>query len=365
MASDDKTYWYVLTHPSPAQIEWMLQRENLGEFRRNDESPEPLEYFIPFQFLLRAPTKAALTSKTEDYSDRVVYDPMAEVDNGIREALHSYIFIHADENRIARLLESEWNSAGRLHLHYYRTISGEPLRVMDAEMRSFMETLRNRQLRYYLGQPIDAMGVGDTVTLRIAPWEGRKATITRLELRGGRSNLTVTMDILGNLTRVTFPDVHDGDIAFDDEALERLISGNLLRNFEQELLAILARRFGRKPSEDDRRRDNSRMSRIYGYRGVIVDDVDEQHRFAALMLICASLLGDKEVKKQYVAQLKEWLGSRTEPVNDTEAYLMIALFVALRDPSLREAVKAYRNTHDDCPDIIRQLFSRVKRLRCR
>lgn len=344
----------------------MLQRENLGEFRHDDElAPEPLEYFVPFQFLLRAPMPSAPTTAAEDYIARPVTDQLAVEDNGIREALHSYIFIHADENRIAKILESEWNSAGRLHLHYYRTISGEPLRVMDAEMRCFMETLRSRQLRYYLGQPIDAMGVGDTVTLHIAPWEGRKATITRLELRGGRSKLTVTIDILGNLTRVTFPDVHDGDISFDDEALERLIRGNLLRNFEQEVLAVLARRFKRKPSEDDRRRDNSRLSRIYGYRGIIVDDVDEQHRFTALMLICATLLGDKEVKKQYVVQLKEWLGSRTEPVNDTEAYLMIALFVALRDPALREAVKTYRNAHDNCTDIIRQMFARVKRIRCR
>lgn len=358
--------WYVMTHPNPAQVEWMLQRENLGEFRGNDAPiPEPLEYFIPFQFLLRAPTKAEPTTVTEDYVDRVVHDLQAVEDNGVREALHSYVFIHADENRIAKLLESEWNRSGRLHLHHYRTISGEPLRVMDDEMHRFMETLRNRQLRYYLGQPIDVMGVGDTVTLHIAPWEGRKATITRLELRGGRSKLTVTIDILGNLTRVTFPDVHEGDITFDDESLERLISGNLLRNFEREVLGILARRFSRKPNEDDRRRDNSRLTRLFGYNGIIINDIDEQRRFTALMLICATLLGEKEAKKQYVAQLEEWLNDRKEPATDTEAYLMLALFVALRKPALREAIKTYRNSHDDCPEIICQMFAKVKRIRCR
>lgn len=355
-----------MTYPNPAQVEWMLQRENLGIFRRDDSSQdEPLEYFIPFQFMLRAPVKAAPSSATDDYADSIVRDPQAVEDNGVREALHNYVFINADEQRISRLLESEWNTGGRLHLHHYRTISGEPLRVKDDEMRRFMETLRNRQLRYYLGQPIDSIGVGDTVTLHIAPWEGRKATITRLELRSGRSKLTVTIDILGNLTRVTFPDVHDGDITFDDESIERLITGNLLRNFEQEVLAILSRRFSRKPNEDDRRRDNSRVMRLYGYNGIIINDIDEQRRFTALMLICATLLGEKDAKKQYVDQLEEWLGDLTEPTTDTEAYLMISLFVALRRPSLREAVKSYRNSHDDCSEIIRQLFAKVKRIRCR
>ena len=358
--------WYVMTHPNPAQAEWMLQRENMGVFSNPDgPAPVPLEYFIPFQFLLRAPTEAAPTSVTDDYADRIVRDQQAVDDNGVREALHSYIFINADEDRISQLLESEWNSSGRLHLHHYRTVSGIPLRVPDEEMQRFMETLRNRQLRYYLGQPLEALEVGDKVTLNIAPWEGRKAIITRLELRGGRSKLTVTIDILGNLTRVTFPDVREGDVTFDDEALGRLINGNLLHNFEQEVVSVMARRFGRKPSEDDRRRDNSRLARLYGYNGVIVNDPDDQRRFVALMLICVTLLGEKEAKKNYVGLIKEWLGGHKDPASDTEAYLMIALFVAQRHPALREAVKKYRDSHEDCPEIIRRMFAKVKRLRCR
>lgn len=362
----DKSYWYVMTHLNPAQIEWMLQRENLGEFRRDgDPVPEPLEYFIPFQFLRRAPTVAAPTSVTEDYVVRDVTDLLAEEDNGVREALHNYIFLHADEKRIAQLLESEWNRNGRLHLFHNRNLSGEPLRVADAEMRSFIDTLRNRQLRYYIGQPVDALEVGDTVTLHIDPWEGRKATITRMEVCGGRTKLTVTLEILGNLTRVTFPDVHEGDVTFDDEATGRLFTGNLLRNFEDEMVAILARRFGHKPTDDDRRHTQGRLARLYAYSNTTIDNLDDYRRFTALMLLCASLLGEKEDSRQYVNQLEDWLGGRAEASNATDAYLMLALFVALRDPALREAVKVYRNNHDDCPQVIRQMFSKIKRIRCR
>ncbi len=327
--------------------------------------PEPLEYFVPFQFLMRAPVPQSAGSVTEDYIARDVYDLMAEEDNGIREALHRYVFIHADEQRVEKILNSEWNRAGRLHLFQHRDSEGVPLRVPDDEMRPFIDTLRNRQLRYYVGQPIDSIEVGDTVILRLSPWEGHKAIITRVEVRGGKTRLTVTLDVLGNLTRVTFPDVHEGDVIFDDETIARLINGNLLHNFEQEVLSALARRFGRKPSEDDRRKATSHLARLYGYNGVVIDDIDQQRRFMALMLICASLIGEKEGKKRYVSQFQEWLGDRKEPVNDTEAYLMLSLFVALRDPALRDAVKAYKNTHPDCPDIIRQMFSKVKRLRCR
>ena len=358
------SYWYVLTHLNPAQIEWMLQRENLGEFRRADEPAlEPLEYFIPFQFLLRAPT-----TPPADSDEYVPLDPVelqALADNGIREALHSYVFIHAEESRISKLLESEWNRSGRLHLFQYRNSSGEALRVPDDEMRRFIDTLRNRQLRYYIGQPVSSIEVGDSVTLNIDPWKGRKATITRLQVRNGHTRLTVTLDILGNLTRVSFPDIHEGDVLFDDEATARLINGNLLGNFEEEMIAVLGRLFGRKPTDDDRRRAHTRLARLYGYRSVLLDDTDVRHRFVALMLICASLLGEKESKKRYVKQVQDWMGDRTEPVNDTEAYLQTALFVALRNPVFREAVKTYKNTHEDCPDTLRRLFSKVKHLRCR
>ena len=358
-------YWYVLTHPNPAQIEWMLQRENLGGFCRDGEPvPEPLEYFIPFQFLLRAPTQPVPGSVTEDYADREVMDLVAEEDNGIREALHSYIFIHSNEQRIEFLLNREWNRNGRLHLYQYRTTDGTPLRVLDDEMRRFIDTLRNRQLRYYIGQPVDAMKVGDTVTLRIAPWQGRKATVTRVEIRGGKTKLTVTLDILGNLTRVTFPDVREGDVTFDDETMGRLLKGNMLGNFEDEMVAILNQRFGHSLSDEERRRVFTRLSRLYGYRSVAIDEPDIQRRFTALMLICASLIGDKENKQQYVKQLKCWLDRIYEPTTDTEAYLVLALFVAQRDPALREALKAYKNTHE-CPAILLRLFSKAKRLRCR
>ena len=358
--------WYLFSHLNPSQVEYLLQRENRGDFVGEGEpAPEPVEYFIPYQFLRHAPVKTSSTSRADDYSDRNVPDKVSETDNGIREALHNYIFINADENRIIKLLASKWNQAARLHLFQYRDSRGNALTIADDEMRSFINTLRDRQLRYYIGQPVKSLEVGDTVTLRIKPWEGYRATITQVELRGGKTRLTVTLDILGNLSRITFPEVNDGDIVFDDDELSRLVNGNLLLNFEQEILGVLARRFAQKHTAEELKRDNSRLARLYAYRDVTIEGEDDRRRFTALMLLCTTLLGDKEAKSQYINQLQEWLKGRTEASTDTEAYLLLALFVAQRDPSLREAVKTYRNTHDKCPEIIREMFARVKRIRCR
>ena len=46
----------------------------------------------------------------------------------------------------------------------------------------------------------------------------------------------------------------------------------------------------------------------------------------------------------------------------TEAYLCLALFIATRDPRLRDAVKAYRKSHPDCPQIIGTFINKVRNI---
>ena len=83
------------------------------------------------------------------------------------------------------------------------------------------------------------------------------------------------------------------------------------------------------------------------------------------MLICATLLGKKKSKEQYVKVLEEWMQGRSEATNVTEAYILLALFVALRNPVFRDAVKVFKNDHEDCPRSLLLMFSKVKRIRCR
>ena len=336
--------WYVMIHLKPQLIDIMLQKENNGSLLSGDEAsvPQPVEYFIPFLMMQRMPNDAA-----------------------IRSELHSFVFIKATEERIRRIVESDWNRGARLRLNYYRNHEGLPIKVSSNEMDLLRETIQSRQLKFFFGHAIDEMTVGDTVCVQIAPWVGKKGTITKMTVKKGKVNMTVRIDIADNQWSVNFTDVKEGDVIFDDASKERLLSGNLIKNFEKEMVDILGNKYCRKVSEQDAHRDTSRVTRMYGYCDITIEGEDDRKRFTSLMLLCAYLLNDDESRDAYVAQLKEWLGENPEARTATDAYLMIVLFVVTRDPNLRDAAKRFRKSHDDCPDIIRQLLSKVKELKAK
>jgi len=45
-------------------------------------------------------------------------------------------------------------------------------------------------------------------------------------------------------------------------------------------------------------------------------------------------------------------------------YLLTALFIVTHDPKLRKEVKAWRQSHPDCPLVIRRFLSIAKQIRC-
>ena len=332
--------WYLMQHRDPALIDQLLQRENQGDFLQNEQQPlPPVQYFIPYLFLSRQQT----ASQEE-----------AEAVGEVRSVLHSYVFIQAPAERVQQLVDSDWNRSGTSQLSFKRNHGGEPLRVPDNEMQSFIATLKSNQLRYYVGQPLGELNVGDSVTLHIDPWEGRHGVISNIALRNGCANLTVGMDLMGSIIRITFPNVKEEEVSIDDPDRQRLLSGNLLDNFENEVIKTLGHH-----------NETSSLHRIYAYRDIHVDDPDDLHRFTALMLICAHLLGERDARAAYINQLNQWLSEANAPQTDAEAYITTALFVATRDPGLRDAVKAYLRNGNEHSESLKRLFAKAKRLRCR
>lgn len=332
--------WYLMHHRDPAMIDQLLQRENQGAYLIESQlSAQPVQYFIPYLFLNQRQTS------TPEESEAV---------RQVRSVLHSYVFIHASAERIQQLVDSDWNRSCVNQLCFKRNHGGEPLRVLDDEMQRFIATLKSNQLRYFVGQPLCDFTEGDSVTLHIAPWQGHHAVISHIALRNGHARLTVSMDLMGDIIRISFPDIQEGDVTIDDPDRKRLLSGNLIGNFEDEVIKTLGHN-----------NDTSPLHRIYAYRDIHVDEPDDRCRFTALMLICAHLLGDRDVREAYLTQLNEWLSEAREPRNDTEAYMTTALFVATRNPGLRDAVKSYLRLASEHSDALRHLFAKAKRLRCR
>lgn len=332
-------YWYLMQHRNPAMIDQLLQRENQGAYLHDGQTcAETVQYFIPYLFL-----NQRHTSNQEE----------SEAIRQVRSVLHSYVFIHASEERVQQLVDSEWNHGGISKLSYKCSRGGEPLRVLDDEMQRFIATLKNNQLRYYVGLSLSELTEGDRVTLHISPWEDHHAVITHVALRNGHARLTVSMDLMGDIIRISFTDIKEGDVTIDDPDREHLLSGNLLNNFEDEVIKTLGNK-----------NNTASLHRIYAYRDIHVDNPDDLRRFTALMLICAHLLGDRSAREAYLTQLNEWLVD-DKPHTDTEAYITTAIFVATRNPDLRAKVKSYLQTYPTPSEALRRIFAKAKRLRCR
>lgn len=329
-----------MQHRDPVLIDQLLQREKQGAFRKDGQESLPqVQYFIPYLFL----SKHQATSQED-----------AEAIRQVRSVLHSYVFIHASAERVQQLVDSDWNRGGVSQLSYKRSHGGEPLSMVDDEMQRFIATLKSSQLSYFVGQPLSDFTEGDSVTLHLDPWEGHHAVITHIALRNGRARLTVSMDLMGDIIRISFPDIKEGDVTIDDPDRKRLLSGNLLSNFEDEVIKTLGHQ-----------NDTVSLHRIYAYRDIHVDDPDDLRRFTAIMLICAHLLGDHDAREAYLKHLNEWSPEMNKPRTDTEAYMITAMFVVTRNPELRDAVKSYLRTNPDSSEPLRRLFAKAKRLRCR
>ena len=327
--------WYVMVHQNPRWIETMLLKDSRGEFATNGAQPlPPYEFFVPFQFL------------------------RPSTDDDLREDLHSFVFINVSEQRIHDIVSSEWNVSARSHLHHYRDTNGGIVTISDTEMQQLRMTLQSRQLKIFFGQPIGDMAVGDTVILQFSPWEGKMGKVEKITYKKGRLVMTVGVNIMNRTKSVKFEDLHDGDVLFADEERGRLLSGNLIENFENEMVSILGHKF-REKAPQKVVKDRSRLIRLLSYANMQMVDVDDQQRFTALMLLCSYLLFETDARDRFKAQLSEWLDGVTEAHTATEAYLMVAMFVVTRKPKFRDAAKAYRKAHPDCPDIIRRFLSKV------
>ena len=75
----------------------------------------------------------------------------------------------------------------------------------------------------------------------------------------------------------------------------------------------------------------------------------------------ANQIGDRAFAFCY--KLKDVFIPQFRPMTFTDAYMMLALFVNTRNPHLRDAVKAYRKQHPDCPEIIGTFINKVRDIR--
>ena len=354
--------WYVMCHMNPAWIETMLQKDSRGLFLMpGDEPLPPYRFYIPWLYMPRV-TAAYPSSPVVD--DRH-YDPMAD-NASLRNDLRHFVFIQASPERIASIVQADWNRVSRFRLYHYRDTNGAKVTVSDAEMQRFILTMQDHHLKFFLDQPVSEFSVGDKVILQMEPWVGRLAEIKAIKVRKDCTSITVSLNIFNRTKSINFPDVNVGDVQFVDEEKGRLLSGNPITNYEEEIVDLLSHRFTSKCTDKMVETDKERLKRLASYSRIYVEEPDEQARFTALRLLCAYLRSDKTRVAKYTSEVLK-LSSITSHLSPltflnsfVDAYLTMALFITTRNPRYRDAVKAYCQSHPDCPEILRRYHRIVK-----
>jgi len=356
--------WLIIRHPNPKMIDDIFSKRKQVSLTEDEQKRPlpPFEYFIPFCDFQFRPSLARPHSA---YDRDGKYEPKMDGE-ALRSDLRSFVFIHGDEWIVDAILSRSWNNALKSPMRAYRNHSGECVRVSDSQMRLFRNALRQRDFQICEGMPATAeVREGDKVLIIDGPMEGGEGVITEIHERQGQLSLTVAFNMFDDKFQIAVPGISIGHVKLLSDDANRLLTDSIITNFEDELIELLCHRHGERGSAELNKADSRHLRFLDHYSNIEFDNDTSKAQFAALMLICAYLMNDKQRTTERTFQVQTLLEGVTEPADDLQCYLMTALFIATHDISLRQSIKNYRKTHPDCALAIRRLVSIAKKIKCR
>ena len=408
-ATDNKEKrWCILRHPDADLIGEILSGKR-KVFDASGEVSYSYDFFIPFQDL-KLRRRKAQESPDDDFKD---YDAMLD-ERALRSDLHHFIFIHESKDNVKKLLNASWNKALSHRLYAYRDEHGDPVEVSNAEVERFKTVIKRYDFQIVNGEPTDEVREGDRVTVVSGPMAGSDGIIKEIREREGQILLTITFAMFQNKMHVAVPGIHVSDVRLKSAEAQQLIQDPVIGHFEDQLIELLCHLHGKKGSHELNKEDQRQLRFLYQYTSIQFDDPANRTKFAALMLICAYLMNDKDEVARRKKEVEQLLkseggclksdvmvqGSRFKvqgselresvvrdsesrdsvnpgsalrdsvtpvpviPNNDISCYLTMSLFIVTHNPEYRCQVKAWRQSHPDCPLVIRRFLSIAKQIRC-
>lgn len=389
--------WCILRHPDADLIGEIFSGKRQVVFNASEDDGCPLppyDFFIPFEDLKLRQRKAQ-TSADDDYKD---YDAMLD-ERALRSDLHHFIFIHEPKDVVKRILNAPWNKVLCHRLYAYRDEHGDPIEVRNSEVERFMTVVKRYDFQILNGEPSDEVHEGDRVTVVSGPMKGSDGIIQEIREREGQILLTITFAMFQDKMHVAVPGIHVSDVRLKSAEAQQLIQDPVISHFEDQLIELLCHLHGKKGSHELNKEDQRQLRFLYQYASIQFDDPTNRAKFAALMLICAYLLNDKDevarrqqeverclmsevgcLKSDVDSELRDSVtpdpvipGSALRdsvtpvpviPNNDISCYLTMSLFIVTHNPEYRCQVKAWRQSHSDCPLAIRRFLSIAKQIRC-
>ena len=391
-SADQGKRWCILRH-SDSDLIAEIFRGDRKVYNANIDDPYPLppfKYFIPFEDLKQKP----LERKSLGEEDYKTYDAMLD-ERALRNDLHHFIFIQISKEQVLSLLDAPWVKVLRNRLYVYKDEKGSPIEISDVEMERFKTVIKRYDFQIVNREPTSEVHEGDEVTVVSGPMSGSEGKVVQIREREGRILLTIEFTMFQNKMCIAVPGVNIADVRLKVQKTQQLLQDPVIGHFEDELIELLCHMHGRKGTRVLSTEDRKQLKFLYQYSDIIFEDNPiNRAKFAALMLICVYLMGNKKQIARRTKEVEELLvhgeglmvhGSSPEgckmedsshkspsltgegwgeALNEVAVYLITALFIANHDPSLRQLAKAWRKAHPDCPLVIRRFLSIAKQIRC-
>jgi len=352
--SPDKIeYWYVMLHLEPSVIDRQLLMMNE---QRKAAGLSELLYVIPFRYLKKATPEKGMENDRR----------LGEIDdnNSLRDNLHDFVFIKATREEMMAVVNEPWNRDGRLHLHYYRSRYGRPIRVADSEMAPLIKLLVEQRQKFSFGPPLDNPSRLESVIIKTGLFRNYEASVMEYRHTSEGISMTLGIPVFNGEKVLRLPGYTASHVVMRG-GLEQLLDIHFINRIEGDLLEILRRRVKRRETDETLRSTLKTLNDYSTFNYLQFDDTTAHNHFRGLMLLCATLRRDGQMKDEQIPVIKQLLAGTEEPTNDEEAFLMAILFIATHDADYRTAFKRYMQTHDVTSATLLELMPLVKEIRTR
>ena len=407
---EEEKRWCILRHSDSDLIgEIFSGKRKVYNASDGDVHPlPPFEYFIPFEDLRQKPVHKQSTTSQDEYKS---YDAMLD-DRALRNDLHHFIFICATKEQVLSILDAPWIKMLQSRLYAYCDEKGVPFEIRNSELERFKTILKRFDFQIINGEPTEEVQAGDEVFVTRGPMAGSEGFVKRIHERDGQILLTIELPMFMNRMHIAVPGISIADVRLKGEKAQQLLQDPVLCQFEDELIELLCHLHGKKGSRELNKEDQKQLHFLYQYSDIVFENNPvDQAKFAALMLICAYLMNNKEeierrlqevhrLQEEFRVDSLEFKGSselrsiveREEVRRKMEegqkpnsqlstfnfqlstfnfqlstelaCYLTISLFIVTHNPEYRRMAKAWCQSHPDCPLVIRRFLSIAKQIRC-
>ena len=321
-AGEGPASWFVLTTTNPRQAENCIVGQNVDDEKSG--RPRSFRAFIPYTYMEVAPTQ------DEERREHL----------SLRAALHRYLFVQGDAQKLSSLL-STWNGTSADKIYHLLDSDRQKARISDSAMNRLMEACTTDRPLLDVSDSLRDVQVGQEFVPANSPMGDAGSTYTVVGIRrksGGIVELQLSTTLFGVEFRNLFVTYRD------EQAGSRNI--DMVFSTQCRVLDIFRRRVNRKETEATRYDDRRTLESLFARRGTPLPDGPMSRHFLALMLICSQLLGLEEERKELIAEAESQLAAiarhrESKAATDTRAWLHVALYVATGEPTWRDQAKTY------------------------